>query len=297
MRSIIFHFSLLLCSLYVVDFGSAFSEVPERQHNVEEPRFSNASPESVALRSRNLLSDFSPPPPPRTQQTRRRRRRLEFVHITKTGGSAVEKAAASAGVRWGACHYKSLPKLGCTDPDVPRFDGRSTMTRYRDITEPWHVPLQFHNVIDDNDPFFNAATFTIVRNPYDRVLSEYHCPYGGDGKGPDWENPDKMNAFLRHRIERAVHTEKSAHYLPQHYYIYHEGKRYVDHILHYETLSEEFPKLMAYYDLNDIILPAREGETSSRRKKLTVKDLDRSTIDLINETSRQDFLLFGYEMM
>ena len=33
------------------------------------------------------------------------KRRLELVHITKTGGSALEKAAANHGVLWGTCHY------------------------------------------------------------------------------------------------------------------------------------------------------------------------------------------------
>ncbi len=37
---------------------------------------------------------------------------LEFVHITKTGRSAIEAAAARANVRRGTCHWKSMAKWG-----------------------------------------------------------------------------------------------------------------------------------------------------------------------------------------
>ncbi len=42
-----------------------------------------------------------------------RSKRQEFLHITKTGGSAIEMGAAAAGVQWGACHYLEVPYLGC----------------------------------------------------------------------------------------------------------------------------------------------------------------------------------------
>jgi hypothetical protein len=68
-----------------------------------------------------------------SQQTRR----LEFVHITKTGGSAIEKAGAKAGIIWGACHYMNITEVGCERPDIPYIapDYQSYA-----LTSPWHTP-------------------------------------------------------------------------------------------------------------------------------------------------------------
>lgn len=39
--------------------------------------------------------------------------RLEFVHITKTGGSAIEKLASEHNTFWGACHFANNTMLNC----------------------------------------------------------------------------------------------------------------------------------------------------------------------------------------
>ena len=106
---------------------------------------------------------------------------LEFVHITKTGGSAVEEAAARESLTWGLCHFERRPSYGpgCRRPtfgwpltppkihseSVPLFAG-----------ELWHTPPSWF--VDPN-PYQGAATFTIVRNPYDRIVSEYYCTFFG----------------------------------------------------------------------------------------------------------------------
>jgi len=40
-----------------------------------------------------------------TNQTPQGKKRLEFVHITKTAGSSIEKAATLQGINWGACAF------------------------------------------------------------------------------------------------------------------------------------------------------------------------------------------------
>jgi len=99
---------------------------------------------------------------------------LEFVHITKTGGTSIEAAGARAGINWGLCHYSQRDKSGCTQPvDLNYIERKNPFLQQ----PPWHVPLQF---LVEN-PFQNSETFAVVRNPYDRYISEYYCGWGYDG--------------------------------------------------------------------------------------------------------------------
>ncbi|GFH51828.1 hypothetical protein CTEN210_08303 [Chaetoceros tenuissimus] len=105
-------------------------------------------------------------------------KRLEFVHITKTGGSAVEKVGAGEGIIWGACHYMNLTEVGCDKADIeyiaPNYQSYA-------LTSPWHTPpkLLKKYVETAQYPYTDAELFVVIRNPYDRIISEYYCPWLG----------------------------------------------------------------------------------------------------------------------
>ncbi|GFH46289.1 predicted protein [Chaetoceros tenuissimus] len=57
--------------------------------------------------------------------------KVELIHITKTGGSALEAAAADAGITWGACHYRGdLEKPHCN-----KITNREAFTHSKKINE------------------------------------------------------------------------------------------------------------------------------------------------------------------
>ena len=91
--------------------------------------------------------------------------RLEFVHITKCGGTSVESAAAERGVDWGACKF-----FRTKDCRLLRRHPQIQMQRKEDFkcklgTQPWHCPpTQF----EARSLYGGAKTFAVVRNPYDR---------------------------------------------------------------------------------------------------------------------------------
>lgn len=220
------------------------------------------------------------------------KRTLELLHIPKTGGTALEKAALNSGINWGICHYKVSSEVGCQNPDFTGSREKNLeVTRLRPH-ERWHTPLQYF----ESNPLQDADTFAVIRNPYDRYISEYYCKWGSRG-GPkkNKNDPDVMNRYLQQRIPEEF---KAAHWIPQHYFIYDEnGQRLVDHILHFENLHEEFAALMKAYDM-DVVLPIPEKKNhASNDKRLTAKDLYPETLEIINRVAAKDFVIGQYKMV
>jgi len=260
--------------------------------------------------------------------------RLEFVHITKTGGSAVERAAAAVGITWGACHYMSLEEVGCSSPDVP-YEAPDYQSYA--LTSPWHTPPKLLETYVDGSkyPYNDADLFTIIRNPYSRVLSEYYCPWNGfqpkyrrgtvHEKDPNPNDPLVMNEWVKSMVkgmrtamdefndrkeedkfknqakglnEDVLFILAQKHFVNQAEYVYDGDKIIVKNVVHYENLSSEFDALMKKYDIN-VTLPSKEEGVYSDAKKsrLSYTDLDPEAIALINEFAKVDFEKFGYQMV
>ncbi len=85
-------------------------------------------------------------------------------------------------------------------------------------------------------------------------------------------------------------TEK--HMIPQSDYVFdNDGKRIVEHIIHFESMEQEFTTLMDEYGI-DISFPHDMEESGG---VLTYRDLRPETIELINQLYASDFESLGYE--
>ena len=225
--------------------------------------------------------------------------KLEFVHVTKTGGSAIEAAAARAGIAWGACHYTNgfFEKLGC--PKGGLWDRKAARSIPFRNPSPWHVPKRYFL---STHPFDTVSTFVVVRHPYTRAISEYYCPWTGynvnNNSGvEDMGTPKtRMNKWLQFKMKYKFDPFPVS-FLPQHLYVYEGEDKVVDHVLHFENLEEEFNALMQKFNLDDKVQLAKvkvnPGQSGAAR--LTVDDLDDATKRMIDEYAGKDFDLFGYE--
>lgn len=102
---------------------------------------------------------------------------LEFVHIPKNSGSAIENVGIRNNVSWGMCAF--LPKGSSKCPlgarRMPHFSHKPEGWPFG--CAPWHVPPRtYFEVVQDDfmNPYKNQTMFAVVRNPYSRVLSEYY---------------------------------------------------------------------------------------------------------------------------
>ena len=230
----------------------------------------------------------------------------EFVHITKTGGSAIEFAASRAGIAWGSCKF--MRKFNCVHPNltgVPIINNRAMSRKvsalhsyYRESPLTWHIPHHFFHT-----PIWNPAipTFTVVRHPYSRAVSFYYCKWNGYKGNGNISSPAVLNDWLQ-RILPTVATKSTVGLLPQHVYVLDGDKRMVDYILHFETLDQDFRTLMQKYHLGDKIhLPpmgqVNQGRysTQNNSSRLTERDLTPKTLAMIDAIFGAEFFLFGYQ--
>ena len=187
-------------------------------------------------------------------------KQLKFIHITKTAGTSIEDLGLKHHIKWG------------------RFDKESFEMYDKDslkIGNPWHIPFIFL----DKEYKQKFDWFIVVRNPYDRVLSEYYCK---------WNNKDKyfiktqdkteFNKMIIEKIKRKVvpFTDTRPTLEPQHNYI---DKCTKIHILKFENLKVDFDNLMKKYKLN-IELDLHNNK--SLGKYFIVNDFSIELIKLIN---------------
>lgn len=199
-----------------------------------------------------------------------RKKCLEFVHITKTGGTAIEFGAAQVGIAWGACQW-IRPEF-CNGAPKPN-------KMYNGIVQ-WHDPRTTYDC---------PNLVAVVRNPYERVLSEYvyaskRKEYGHDGKNVVYLNEWVLQSLMS--VEKLGHIY-DFHLQRQSDYIENMN---ISHILKYETLDVDFQKLMKLYRLNVNITKRKNVGIA----KLDISQLNSTAIKKIEEVYKKDFELFGY---
>ena len=111
---------------------------------------------------------------------------LKFIHITKTAGTCIEDTGKKYDILWGR-HHKEYAR--------------------------WHTffTLKSLELQEKYD------WFTVVRNPYTRIMSEYYCKCGGIGNKNITHTKDEMNNFLYKKILNR--SSIGCHYSEQYKYI------------------------------------------------------------------------------
>ena len=244
---------------------------------------------------------------------------LEFLHITQNDGGRIERAGAKAGVAWGACHYHhALEKeMHCPDIAMPELEGQAKMRHEYASQTPWHSPLQDFM----ENPYRGRPTFAVVRNPYERLVGFFYCPWNGY-KGDAPNDPASLNEFIQEALfptpppkvevkegEKTPAPTKPPkpaamlHLRPQFHYIFatneimSHSRPFVTHVLHYEKIREDFLNLMKLYGMEEkILLPNdRLVPTTKTPQTLSADDFDDKTLRMIHRFYGRDFARFGYQ--
>jgi len=193
--------------------------------------------------------------------------KLVFMHIPKNAGTTIENIGREHGYNWGRFdknNLKNIPiNLNCSY---------------------WHIPPK--NLSKD---YYNInPSFTVVRNPYDRIISEYNYRSKMIRTKPTKE---KLNLFIKKHLNNEFKENIfDCHLIPQVNYI--NGAN-IDDILYFENLSSDFSKLSKKYNLG-FELNQHTNKSSSIPGAVTRKDLNHESIHLIQKFYHGDFKKFGY---
>lgn len=189
---------------------------------------------------------------------------LLFIHIPKTGGTSIEK-------QFGIYHKWNM--------DILLNNKHQTINGISTTPQHW-TP----NLIKDKlgeDIYNNCIKFTVIRNPYTRILSEY---FYQNKNG----NINKFNQWLPKYLKNCDHDHK----LPQHLYLVDQ----IDFIAKTETLNKDFEEFVQKFNIKINPKLGLVNKTPHDKSKLISKILPKN-IEIINQVYNKDFEVLGYEMI
>jgi hypothetical protein len=194
------------------------------------------------------------------------KKQLRFIHITRTGGTSIEQEGLEKSKFWGRYHrgYGQFDEI------------------FRKKPEPLRKSVDW---------------FMVVRNPYNRVISEYQFLLT-ILKIPNPLTKEAFNTFIDTWLMNILHNKENhpihgklngGHFTPQF--------KYIDpiikiHILKFENLENEFNDLMKKYEY-DIVL---HRKANISKKIFTVHDISEQNLKLIQNVYKRDFEQFNYSI-
>ena len=198
--------------------------------------------------------------------------KLFFIHIPKNAGTSIEYISKKNNILWGKDYQFNL-----TENEIENLLENKSI---------WHVPPKY--LPTDNNPYKKYINFAIIRNPYDRIISEYKY-YKNIENIKDYN----INIFIKDIYHKYKENKfyYGCHFIPQSEFIY--GYPKCDEILRFETLDSDFYNLLNKYKYRQMKLPQKNKSYGNT----TIDSLNKDSIEIINKIYKDDFENFGYKLI
>jgi hypothetical protein len=162
--------------------------------------------------------------------------RCVFVHIPKTAGKSIEHVFLSLlGLSW----ETRVPLLLRPNDDPRRGPPRLAHLKAREYVAYGHLTPQ---------QFASYFKFSFVRNPWDRLVSEY--------KYRNYPKTIDFKTYLFKHFPAPGWSDAYCHVIPQHEFLFDdEGRLLVDFVGKYERLQADFMTICAQLNLPHQTVP------------------------------------------
>ena len=204
--------------------------------------------------------------------------KLIFIHIPKTAGTSIEKTLID---------YKFKIK-----GDLKNWYGNINNYELDHST----IKYLINNCKSYNKKYIK---FCVVRNPYERLVSEYHfCKRYNSRFIKETKTFKKFVYYLRDNFNYVLENEEKnhfliSHYLPQYKFTHIENKCKIDLILRYENLETDWNKLCKI--INKDIKLLKIDKYSSKKKYNYLDYYDYNLKNIVYKLYKDDFLIFNYK--
>lgn len=208
-----------------------------------------------------------------------REKHILFVHIPKTAGSNIEQQLEK--ITKGELKNKGKPTI---------YSGK----RHNLLDYPYNSVSPQHQFYSTlylyrnklNINFDGLKVFSVVRNPYDRIISDLHwCKLIKKSS----TSKEVYKVIKDHYLNR---TDLDNHNVPQYKFLTDENDNLIQDIKIFkcESLNQRNAELNEFLNLNININKNNVNKDYS-------KYLNQDSIDMINKFYEKDFKLFDYELL
>ncbi|HIC46054.1 MAG TPA: hypothetical protein EYM37_05105 [Methylophaga aminisulfidivorans] len=179
---------------------------------------------------------------------------------------------------------------------IPKCAGVSITTKLYGNLAGGHLKIEDYTRIFSPREFLNYYKFTVVRNPWDRLVSSYHFLSKGGMNDTDklWskENISQYTDFKTFVKEWVTpeNVMKYYHFIPQTEFIFdvHNAVK-PDFIAFLETLDDDFTEIS--HNLNIAVEIDKKNQSNHDDYK---SYYDAETINIVAEVYERDIQLLGY---
>lgn len=256
--------------------------------------------------------------------------KLLFIHIPKTGGTSVEKYLSSkmnTKLDIDSLYFRYSPTTIQSEVDKNNHLWKINSEKMKSKKNEYNIPeyrmfkkvslvkelghslqhLTWLELQQSKDILFGKyqevvsknvyernqyEIITIVRNPYDRVVSD--LLFNRIINETNIMNPEIVNRKLKKYLEKNDSFDN--HKLPQYLYIVDEHGEIIENItiLRTESLTHDM-KLIGFADFNYNLQTSKCNIEPKETKYISA--LNRDSIELINKYYKLDFEMFGYKIL
>ncbi len=234
---------------------------------------------------------------------------IYFIHIPKTAGMSIENV-----------FYKYKRYNYVSESFFKNYKHKDILNKKYQFLKisKWHIPINYLNKSFIKDIKNNYTIFTIVRNPFDRIVSVFKFWIMFQNQHKDSTNMKFINLIkevntiyksfeitpenLNHFVKKVLSSHKfkfslDGHLLPMYLYVYLKTNNKIvkiTQVLKYESLNDDFNKFTTEYapEIPKNIL--RRVNINKSDTKVSKNDLDKESIELIKKYYKLDFKYFGY---